>query len=219
MKTEEKQIVGQYAGPLCTPSCPCERCKMIIQLPETKFEIIYADPPWWYADRIDGANRKFGYGASGHYPLMKDEEILALPVADIAADNAALFLWATCPRLDLAIEVVKAWGFDYKTVGFAWMKYHENGNLFGGPGNYTMSNVELCLLGIRGSMKQIDKGVLQAILEPRREHSRKPDCTRERINRLFGDRSRIELFARGNTDGWEVWGNEAQAEARQGQMF
>lgn len=196
-----------------------ETDKPIIKLPTSKYEIIYADPPWWYADRIDGANHKFGYGASGHYPLMKDDEILALPIIDLAADNCALFLWTTGPRLDLALDVIKAWGFDYKTIAFSWMKYHKNGSLFGGPGNYTMSNVELCLLGIRGTMKQVDKGVLQAVLELQREHSRKPDCVRERINRLFGNRSRIELFARGAVDGWATWGNEAAKEADQEKMF
>jgi site-specific DNA-methyltransferase (adenine-specific) len=167
-----------------------------------KFNIIYADPPWTY--------RRGGKGsAKRHYPLMKTEDICALPVGDLADEDCALFLWATMPLLPEAFEAIKAWGFTYKTAAFTWCKTNKNKDgYFIGLGNWTRANAEICLLAIRGKPKREAKNVPQLIAEPRREHSRKPDVARERIIALMGDLPRVELFARQAPKGWDVWGNE-----------
>lgn len=174
-----------------------------------KYQIIYADPPWKYNSREHHKTR-FRGGACGHYPLMKLEDICALPIKDLAEDDCALFLWATFPRLKEALTVMETWGFDYKTVAFTWVKLNpENHRPFFGVGFYTKSNAEVCLLGAKGKMTPVSNKVSSIIISPRREHSRKPDEARVRIEQLFGNRTRIELFARQRFEGWDVWGNEA----------
>lgn len=175
---------------------------------EKRYSIIYADPPWKYNARNNIATR-FGAGAGGHYCLMTNKEISALPIGNIAADNCALFLWVTFPYLDKQIAVMEAWGFTYKTLGFSWVKTNlKNGKPFFGVGYYAKSNCEVCLMGIKGKMMPISNRVSSCIISPRREHSRKPDIVRERIVELFGDLPRIELFARQTVAGWDCWGNE-----------
>lgn len=172
-----------------------------------KYDIIYADPPWKYNARNN--NTKFGKGASGHYSLMSMSDIEKLPIPKISAENAALFLWVTFPLLDKQIRLFEKWGFDYKTLGFSWIKTNRvNRNPFFGVGYYAKSNCEVCLLGVKGKMQPISNKVSSCIISERKEHSRKPDEVREKIVELFGDRPRIELFARQNTDGWDCWGNE-----------
>lgn len=172
-----------------------------------KYGIIYADPPWMYNKRNKGT--RFGGGAGGHYPLMKTEDIAALPISRISADNCALFLWTTFPYLAEQLGVIERWGFTYRTLGFSWVKTNrQNGKPFFGVGHYAKSNCEVCLLGIKGRMKVISNKVSSCIISPKREHSRKPDEVRNRIVELFGDIPRIELFARQQTDGWDAWGNE-----------
>ncbi len=177
-----------------------------------KYRIIYADPPWNYNAR-NNPKTKFGGGAIGHYPLMKPEEIAALPVESIADDNAALFLWATFPRLQDAFTVMQAWGFEYKTAGFNWLKTNpKNDRAFFGIGYYTKSNAEVCLLGVKGKMKPVSNLVSSVIVAPRAKHSEKPAEAREKIVQLFGDLPRIELFARSRFDGWHAWGNEIKSD-------
>lgn len=181
----------------------------IAPFPNKKYSIIYADPPWKYNSRANHKTR-FGGGACGHYSLMTMDEIRALPVATIADDNCALFLWATFPYLEDQIKLFSSWGFKYRTVGFTWIKTNPiNGKPFFGVGYYTKSNAEICLLGIRGKLKPITNTVSSVVIAPRREHSRKPDEVRDSIVKLFGDIPRIELFARGSFPGWDVWGHEA----------
>lgn len=173
-----------------------------------KYDIIYADPPWHYATRRTGT--VFGGGVTDKYPTMSVEAIAALPVSDWAADDAVLLIWTTMPYLMRTQEVITGWGFSYVTCAFTWIKTNKNsGTVFKGVGNYTKSNAELCLLAKRGAgVARANKDVAQVILEPRREHSRKPDRVRDDIVRLFGDRPRLEMFARTATPGWAVWGNE-----------
>lgn len=137
---------------------------------------------------------------------MQPDDIKALPVAQLAADSCALFLWATSPKLPLALEVMAAWGFDYKTVAFVWAKRNKlAASYFTGMGFYTRQNAEFVLLGLRGSLQRLDNAVHQIIDAPISVHSRKPAEVRGRIDRLFaGDK--IELFARCHTPGWDVWG-------------
>jgi len=173
-----------------------------------KYEIIYADPPWHYNKR--SKNTKFGGGITDKYPTMSIEEICAIPVQDWVEDDSVLFMWTTMPYLEKSFEVIKAWGFEYKTMGFTWVKMNKvNGKFFKGPGNWTMSNAEVCLFARRGKvLPRANKDVAQIIMEPRREHSRKPDRVRDDIVRLMGDRPRLEMFARTSTTGWDVWGND-----------
>lgn len=177
-----------------------------ISFPKKKYNIIYADPPWQYktsaTSTLDGL-------AQSHYPTMCASDIRALPVNEIAAENSILFLWATYPKLKEALTVVNAWGFEYKTVAFTWIKLNKNNkDPFLGLGFWTRSNAEICLLGIRGFFTRKDAGVKQLIFSPIEEHSKKPDEARQRIVQLCGDLPRIELFARQAVDGWDCWGNE-----------
>ena len=168
-----------------------------------KYNIIYADCPWKYSN-------KGGQGAAeNHYPTMHINDICALPVADIAAKDAALFLWATFPMLPEALRVIDAWGFKFKTVAFVWLKKNKKtDSFFYGLGFWTRSNAEICLLATRGHPKRQDNGIHQFVISPVEAHSKKPDEARDKIVRLMGDLPRVELFARQTPPGWDVWGNE-----------
>lgn len=143
------------------------------------------------------------------YPTMTLNEIKELPISMIADKDCSLFLWVTMPMLQEGLEVIKAWGFDYKTCAFTWVKQNPRGEgIYCGLGRWTRGNAELCLFARRGHPKRIDASVKQIILAPREQHSKKPDCARDRITQLLGDLPRIELFARQYADGWDCWGNE-----------
>lgn len=177
---------------------------------DKKYSIIYADPPWQYGDKlkIKGAA---GYtrGAESFYPTMKLQDIKDLPVSKIATDDCILFLWVTMPLLDKGFEVMRSWGFEYKTCGFCWVKRTKNGKIHLGMGHYTRGNAELCLIGVKKKKPKIlTRGMSQIIESQIREHSRKPDEIREKIVELCGDIPRVELFARQKCDGWDCWGNE-----------
>ena len=139
---------------------------------------------------------------------------MALPIKGIADDNAVLFLWVTFPFLEDQLKVFGAWGFKYKTVGFTWVKLNpKNLGTFFGVGYYTKSNAELCLLGTRGKvLKPATNSISSIVISPRREHSRKPDEVRERIELLYPGINRIELFARQQRLGWDAWGNEVESD-------
>ena len=173
---------------------------------QKKYNIIYADPPWRY-------EMKKGQGvAENHYSTMGIEEICSLPVQEICDKDCALFLWVTFPQLPEAFKVIKAWGFCYKTVAFVWIKQNKSGKgYFFGLGYWTRSNAEICLLAVRGKPKRISKKVFQLIVSPLQEHSKKPEGARKRIVELMGDLPRIELFARRQSVGWDVWGNEVES--------
>jgi N6-adenosine-specific RNA methylase IME4 len=172
-----------------------------------RYGVIYADPPWRY-------DRKVGKGlAEDHYPTMSIAEICALDVSGLADKDCALFLWATFPQLEEALRVINAWGFKYKTVAFVWLKTNRRAHTwFYGMGFWTRSNAEVCLFATRGKPKRENKGIHQLIVSPVREHSKKPDEAREKIVALMGNIPRIELFAREETEGWDVWGNEVESD-------
>lgn len=174
-----------------------------------KYQIIYADPPWSYQN--GGVPQG---GVDAHYPTMKLEEIKKLPVSLIAADTSVLLLWATFPQLNEALEVIKAWGFEYKTLGFSWLKTNKDGTPFFGIGYYAKSNQEVCLLATKGKAHSLveSNSISSVILHPKTRHSEKPSVVRDKIVKLFGNRSRIELFARQKTEGWDVWGNEVESD-------
>ena len=188
-----------------------------MNLPDKKYSIIYADPPWSY--KVWSGK---GKTAANHYRTMDLKSIKALPVKDIAAENCVLFLWATYPCLQEAFEVIKAWGFIYKTVAFTWVKRNKKSNgWFWGLGYWTRANPEICLLATKGKPKRKSAAVHSVIDAPRREHSRKPDEVRNGITSLMGELPRIELFAREAADGWESWGNETDKfdNPKQGSIF
>jgi len=169
------------------------------------YDVILADPPWPYKD----SNRS----PSRFYSLMNIDEIVALPVKNHIADNAALFLWVTWPHLLSAAWVMEAWGFSYTTLAWVWVKARRSGFAHHvGMGNYTRSNTEPCLLGIRGSMPVKAHDVLGVIYSPVRLHSRKPDEQYEKIARLYPAARPLELFARRPRPDWHVWGNEVKSD-------
>ena len=139
---------------------------------------------------------------------MKNEDIYNLPIENIADDNCILFLWATFPNLQEALNTIKAWGFEYKTCGFNWIKKNKNGTNFFGIGWYTKSNSEVCLIGTKGKAPKASNKVSQIVESVRKKHSKKPDIVRDKIVEFSGDLPRIESFARNKVDGWDCWGNE-----------
>ena len=187
-------------------------------LPSGKYAIIYADPPWDYGgkmqfdrsstskEKIDLTKNIFISSAAFKYPTLKLPELKKLGVADIAADDCLLFMWATNPHLDQAIELGKFWGFEYRTVIFVWNKMVHN------PGKYNLSYCELCLLFKRGRIPtpRGARNTKQLINAPRGGHSEKPTEAARNIEQMFPDQNRIELFAREQHPGWSVWGLEAR---------
>ena len=145
-----------------------------------KYKIIYADPPWRYArSKVQGAAEK-------HYPTMSIEELCALPVKEIADKDCILFLWATFPQLKEALQLIKAWGFTYKSVAFVWLKQNRKSpTWFYGLGFWTRGNAEICLLATKGHPKRQSNKVHQFIISPVEQHSKKPDITREKILALW----------------------------------
>jgi N6-adenosine-specific RNA methylase IME4 len=174
-----------------------------------KYQIILADPPWRYQN--GGVPQA---GVNAQYSTMTLEQIKALPVEDISDNPSVLFLWATFPQIQEALEVIKAWGFQYKTLGFSWLKTNKDGSPFFGVGYYAKSNQEVCLLAVNGKAHSLVKSnkVSSVVIAGRTKHSEKPQIVREKIIELFGDLPRIELFARQKTEGWDVWGNEVKSD-------
>lgn len=157
--------------------------KIDIFTTEKKYNIIYADPPWRYNDKR-GHTPKWG---AATYHTMPLEDIKQLPIKAISERDCALFFWATMPFLDKAFEVIKAWGFKYKTCGFCWVKTNsKKGTIYSGMGQWTNGNAELCLLATKGHPHRVAKNVKQIVLSPRGRHSAKPPEVRDRIKILMG---------------------------------
>lgn len=169
-----------------------------------KYQIIYADPPWFYkSGQFPSTSKRYAY------PLLETEKICALPIQQIAHPNSLLFLWSTMSHIPEALQVIQAWGFHYVTNGFTWIKTNtKSGTPAFGMGYWTRQNAELCLLAKRGKPLRQFKNISSVVLEPRRLHSQKPDRIRNDIIRICGDLPRIELFARQKIPGWDIWGNE-----------
>lgn len=189
-------------------------------LPEKKYDIIYADPPWDYggkmqfdksstsSDKMDWNKNIFISSANFKYPTVKMKELKKIPLLEIAKDDCLLFMWVTNPHLANGIELGKAWGFEYKTVAFVWDKMVHN------PGKYTMSYCELCLVFKRGRIPtpRGTRNEKQLLSAPRGEHSVKPSEVRDAIVRMFPTQDKIELFARQRPDSWDVWGLDVREE-------
>lgn len=170
--------------------------------PTGKYRAILADPAWSYQDsRCEGA-------AAAHYPTMRHPEICGMPVGELCEKDCVLFLWATGPKLPEALAVMKAWGFEYKTHAWVWVK--TSGDRMEpkmGIGRWTQKSAEFCLLGTRGKPGRRAAGITDLIQSPGREHSRKPDEQYRRIEGLV-EGPYLELFGRYDREGWTVWGND-----------
>jgi N6-adenosine-specific RNA methylase IME4 len=174
--------------------------------PRHHYGALYPDPAWRFLtyNRVEVTGR----GKTKHYDTMPTEEIAALPVGDLAADDCAMFLWVHNAMFEAAFEVLKAWDFRFKSVAFVWTKITKAGMPHMGGGlSATRSCTEQCWLATRGHPKRLSMSVRQAILERRRESGRKPDRVRGDIERLFAG-PYLELFARARTVGWDSWGRE-----------
>lgn len=182
---------------------------MIVDIYNTnrKYNIIYADPPWSFKTYSrKGIQKK---SAQAHYSCMSIEDICNLPIKDLSAKDSILFMWVTFHFLEKGLEVIGKWGFDYKTIGFNWIKINKKSDsLFWGLGFWTRSNSEICLIATKGKPKRISKSVHSVIISKIEEHSKKPDVVRDKIIELCGELPCIELFARQKVDGWDCWGNE-----------
>jgi len=179
-----------------------------MNLPNKKYQIIYADPPWEFKTYSEKGRMKT---PDRHYKLMKIEDIKNMKVKDITDNDCVLFLWVPWCNLEDGLEVIKAWGFKYSCCGFNWIKKNKKADsLFWGLGKWTRNNSEVCLLGIKGHplKYKINYSVHEVIISRIEQHSVKPDEARKRIVELMGNIPRIELFARQRFEGWDAWGNE-----------
>ncbi|SFV33224.1 N6-adenosine-specific RNA methylase IME4 [Devosia crocina] len=194
------------------------------------YRVILADPPWLFGVRSAKGEAK---APQAHYDCMPTDEICALPVDVLAADDCALFMWVTWPLMPDWMRVIEAWGFSFSGLAWEWIKFNPaTGKYAFGPGYGTRKNLEPCLLCTRGepSLRQevpadlfagvtaagtrsvrdfIECAPFEAIRAPRREHSRKPDEQYSRIETLF-DGPYVELFARQKRPGWASWGNQTE---------
>ena len=164
----------------------------------SKYSVIYADPPWRYDFSFSDSR-----AIEEHYPTMEIEEIISLPVCDITSDNAILFLWCPPAFIKKAIVVLESWGFEYRT-NMVWVKDRI------GAGQWVRQRHELILIGRRGNIPTPEgsdrpDSVIEA---PRQEHSKKPECTYEIIERMYPTLDKIELFSRKGRTGWDAWGNQ-----------
>lgn len=185
-------------------------------LPDKKYQVIYADPPWDYGGKLQydktvikdenvGFNKKiFLSSATFKYPTVKLKDLMKLDVASIADIDCVLFMWTTGPQMQNSIELGKAWGFEYKTVAFVWDKMVHN------PGRYTLSQTEFVLVFRKGRFPEPRgaRNVKQLITVHRGEHSVKPLEVIEGITKMFPEQDKIELFARRSYAGWDNWGIE-----------
>lgn len=191
------------------------------------YDVILADPPWSF--KVWNKDTGNGRSAEAHYSTMSLDDICALPIKELASPNCALFMWSVWPSIFDAEKVITAWGFKYKTLGFEWWKLNKSWErallpasgykwlekmFFFGMGYYTRTNSEPCLLSTRGSMPVAVHNERNFIVAPIREHSRKPDEQYEKIERLYPNARKLELFARRRRAGWDVFGNQVEGSIR-----
>lgn len=170
------------------------------------YDVILADPPWHFETWGEGDRNVTKY-----YSIMATEDICKMFIP--AADNSVLFLWACWPKLKDAFEVIEAWGFEYKTIAWVWVKMNPNGfGFFTGMGYYTRANSEPCLLATRGKpLRVADKGIQSLICSPVQEHSKKPVDQYRKIAALYPNKTYLEMFARRrHSSEWDVFGNQVE---------
>ena len=174
----------------------------MIPLPNKKYSIIYADPPWQY-------KRNGNHSAESQYNVMSLEDIKALKVNNLAEDNSHLYLWVTNPFIAEGLEVCKSWGFEYKTL-LTWVKTYKDGSPVMGMGYYFRGATEHIIFGVKGKKLCNNRNTKNIFYSLQRQHSRKPDFVKDLIVKCSGDLSRIELFAREESKGWDSWGNDTK---------
>ena len=176
---------------------------------QSKVQLKLMYPPWDYKGQKQhgGEGVEDTGGAEAHYSTVKLEQLKLLNVLSVCEPDCLLFMWATSPHLDQAIDLLLSWGFAWATVGFVWDKQRVN------PGFYTMSQCELVLIGKRGKIPQPRgaRNIRQLVNEMRGEHSVKPEEVRRRNEEMFPTQRKLEMFARRTSPGWAVWGNEVQS--------
>ena len=177
-----------------------------------KYDVILADPPWSF--KVWDEDTGSGRSATSHYDTMDIEDICNLPISKLANKNCALFMWAVWPSIiPYAEQVIEAWGFDYKTIGWVWVKAKKSGfGFFTGMGYYARANTEPCLLAVKGSMPVARHDIQALIYSPVRQHSQKPNDQYRKIEALYPDMNYLELFARRKREGWDSWGNEIESD-------
>lgn len=183
----------------------------VAPLPDKRYDIAYVDPPWYYY----GSPVKDA-AAGKHYPMMSLEELAAIDLRAILSKRAAVFIWATCPRLNFAFKLMDAWKLHYRGVAYVWVKVNRRGEIIVGQGippTFTKPTSELLLVATTNPTGRpfpiLDLAQPQVVLHPRGAHSEKPAVFRDLIEGLCGRRPRIELFARTRAAGWDVWGAES----------
>ena len=184
------------------------------QIPRRHYNVVEADPAWHHKSySVKGQRRS----PSRYYKTMTLEEICALPVKEIAHKNCHLMLWTTQPHLQQSFDVLRAWGFKYSSCYIFWLKLNPKSadviwmrasDFHTGMGFTTRKNVEIVLLGRRGSPKRLAKNLPDYLIAARRQHSRKPDAFYDHV-RQYAAGPRISLFTRETREGFDSWGDEA----------
>jgi len=173
------------------------------------FRVIYADPPWSFADQGTRASPAYSgeQRKRSHYEIMTIDEIAAMPITDLALDDSVLFLWRVAAMQEEALRVCREWGF-VPTAEVVWNKITELGTPKIGFGHYVRNAHEVCLIGVRGSMAKRKKVANEPswFRASPTEHSAKPEAMRRKIERLY-DGPYLELFARVRRSGWVSWGD------------
>lgn len=189
-----------------------------VSFPTGQFDVVLLDPPWaYYGD----PNKD--QAAGKHYPLVSDADLKTLPVPSLLHKESVVFMWATSPRLDFAIELLKSWGLFYRGVAFVWVKTTLRGEVIQGQGvrpSIVKSTCEFVLAASRTEkgrpLPLLNEAIGQVIQAPRGEHSEKPEEVRNRINQMYGPVRKVELFARTRANCWQAWGNEILKEPAPG---
>lgn len=180
------------------------------------FDIVLLDPPWDYYGSKDGMG-----DAAKFYKLMSDREIIKFHPEKYLAPKGVMFLWATSPRLDLAIKCIRYWQLFYRGVAFVWIKTKADGQPIGAQGvrpSIVKPLTEFVLAASRQErgrpMPLASESVVQTVFAPRQEHSRKPDEVQRRIEMLYPNATKLELFARRKRKGWVCKGDELDGAER-----
>ena len=181
-----------------------------MQLPNKTYDVVLADPPWSYY----GQQNKMG-AAANHYQTMTDEDLQKMNIPSLLNDKAVLFMWATAPRLNFALDLIQHYGLHYRGVAFVWVKTKKDGTPIGAQGvrpSIVKPTTEFVLAASTvptgRPLKLHDETIRQVLMSPKQEHSRKPDDVHEAINKMYPQASKLELFARRPYPNWDTWGNE-----------
>jgi N6-adenosine-specific RNA methylase IME4 len=175
------------------------------------YDVVLSDPPWFYY----GSTAGWG-DAAKFYPLMQNDDVFGLPVRKLMNDRSILFLWATAPKLDVAMKAIQRWDLIYRGVAFVWVKTKLDGTPIGAQGvrpSITKPLTEFVLAAspvAKGRpLKLYDESICQTVFAPRREHSQKPREVQDRIERMYPDASKLAMFSRQPRPGWDATGFDA----------